>query len=245
MEMYFGQNLAVKMGDDRQSDTHGYESVATSTGAVNSLPDYYESLKVRPGELQREATGVAPEIQARPDFHRQDCESLTTLAMFRYPRQESATTGVGHNKHTDIGTLTFLLCEQWGLQVLCRDPDGWRFVAPKPGHAVINVGDTLCFLSSNRVRSAVHRVIPKRGLQHEDRYSIAYFLRAANETQFIDSTGRQISAEQWHKEKFNVFRETHEEQGKLPILTGGDGAAGGSGGLVLAPFLDVDIVEAD
>jgi isopenicillin N synthase-like dioxygenase len=154
-------------------------------------------------------------------FHQEEVESLTTLSMFRYPKQESLESGVGHNKHTDIGTLTFLLCEQWGLQVLSKDPVGWRFVAPKLGHAAINVGDTLRFLSGNRFRSVVHRVIPTGGMQQEDRYSIAYFLRAGNDSQFTDSTGRRISAKEWHDEKFDVFRETHEEQEKLPILTGG------------------------
>ncbi|CEJ61151.1 Putative VrtI [Penicillium brasilianum] len=256
MEEYFHQDLAEKMKDDRQSDTHGYEPVATSTGAVVSLPDYYESLKASRDELHSDSDALAPAIRANKelfqrfcnmthrvfmvvlqeldrqlglggerasfkDFHREDAESLTTLSMFRYPKQETLDLGVGHNKHTDIGTLTFLLCDQWGLQVLSKDPAGWHFVAPREGHAVINVGDTLRFLSGNRFQSAVHRVIPMERLQHEDRYSIAYFLRAANDTQFTDSTGRKISAKQWHDEKFDVFRETHEQQEKLPILTGG------------------------
>lgn len=154
-------------------------------------------------------------------FHQDNHPSLTTLAMFRYPKQETPSVGIGHGKHTDLGTLTFLLCQQWGLQVLSRDPAGWQFVAPKPNHAVINVGDTLCFLSGRRLRSAVHRVIPTRGLQHEDRSSIAYFLRAKNEVEFEDSTGRTVSAKAWHDEKFDVFREPHEQQERVPILTGG------------------------
>ncbi|KAK2596141.1 hypothetical protein QQS21_006418 [Conoideocrella luteorostrata] len=255
MNKYFHQDLEVKMKDDRKSDTHGYEPVATSTGAVNSLPDYYESLKASKDELNGKTNALAPAIRENhelflrftglaqeacltilrhldiclgrdgPDklvhFHNEDKESLTTLSMFRYPKQETLNLGVGHNKHTDIGTLTFLLCQQWGLQVLSKEPAGWRFVAPKRDHAVINVGDTLRFLSGNRFRSAVHKVIPTRGLQHEDRYSIAYFLRAENNIQFRDSTGRQISAKVWHDEKFDVFRETHEEQEKRTILTGG------------------------
>jgi isopenicillin N synthase-like dioxygenase len=242
-----------------QTDPRGtcrYEPVATSTGAVKTLPDYYESLKASRDELHGDGRNLPSAIHDRrdlflrfcdmthqvvmtilqeldcqlgfggdrasfQDFHHADAESLTTLSMFRYPKQETLDLGVGHNKHTDIGTLTFLLCDQWGLQVLSKEPAGWRFVAPREGHAVINVGDTLRFLSGNRFRSAVHRVIPTQRLQHEDRYSIAYFLRAANDTQFTDSAGREISAKQWHDEKFDVFRETHEEQEKMPILTGG------------------------
>ncbi|KAL4790187.1 putative 2OG-Fe(II) oxygenase family oxidoreductase [Aspergillus venezuelensis] len=254
-DKYFHQDIEQKMKDDRQSDTHGYEPVATSAGAVNALPDYYESLKASKDELLNAQDRLAPAIQSEKplflrftgtaqevvttilarlskylpekersnvlDFHRPELESLTTLSMFRYPKQDTLDLGVGHNKHTDLGTLTFLLCEQWGLQVLSKDPAGWRWVEPRPGHVVINVGDTLRFLSGNRFRSAVHKVIPTQGLQHEDRYSIAWFLRAANGGEFVDSTGASISAKKWHDDKFDVFRESHEEQEKAPILTGG------------------------
>ncbi|KHN97624.1 Oxoglutarate/iron-dependent oxygenase [Metarhizium album ARSEF 1941] len=255
MAEYFHQDVGDKMKDDRKSDTHGYEPVATSTGADGNQLDYYESLKASRDELLRRDGRLAPSIKENHelllrftsaaqhvcmsilghldigldgdtssklvDFHRQGRESLTTLSMFRYPKQDTFALGVGHNKHTDIGTLTFLLCRQWGLQVLSKEPAGWRFVAPMPRHAIINVGDTLRFLSGNRLRSAVHKVTPTRGLQHEDRYSIAYFLRAENDIHFTDSVGRRISAKQWHDEKFDVFRETHEKQAQMPILTGG------------------------
>lgn len=141
--------------------------------------------------------------------------------MLHYPKQDSISVGVGHNKHTDLGTLTFLLCQQWGLEVLSPDGSGWKSVAPKANYAVINVGDTLRFLSDNRLRSAIHRVIPTENLQRESRYTIAYFLRSENDVVFKDSLGRVVSAEQWHNEKFNVFRESHELQESRPIATGG------------------------
>ena len=153
--------------------------------------------------------------------HREGHTSLSTLGMLHYPKQDTLSVGVGHNKHTDLGTLTFLLCQQWGLQVLTPDGSGWKFVAPKANHAVINVGDTLRFLSGNRLRSAVHRVVPTQSLQHESRYTIAYFLRSENDTVFKDSLGRIVSAEQWHNEKFDVFREPHELQESRAIATGG------------------------
>lgn len=154
-------------------------------------------------------------------YHREGKSSLSTLSMFRYPKQDSLNVGVGHNKHTDLGTLTFLLCEQWGLQVLSDSPSGWHFVAPKPGHAIINVGDTLRFLSGNRLRSAVHRVTPVHELQLYDRFSITYFLRAENNAIFEATGGRTVSAKSWHDEKFDVFRQTHEEQAQDSVLTGG------------------------
>jgi len=154
-------------------------------------------------------------------YHSTEQPSLSTLSMFRYPRQDSLDVGVGHNKHTDLGTLTFLLCQSPGLQVLSNDPAGWQYVAPKKDCAIINVGDTLRFLTGNSLKSAVHRVMPVDKLQQDHRYSIAYFLRAENGTIFTDSTGRLVSAKTWHDEKFDVFRESHEEQAKRAILTGG------------------------
>lgn len=51
---------------------------------------------------------------------------------------------MGHNKHTDIGTLTLLFTEQLGLQLELQHPgsDEWEFVAPLAGHAIVNVGDS-------------------------------------------------------------------------------------------------------
>lgn len=156
------------------------------------------------------------------DFHRDGQECLTTLSMFRYPKQDTTAVGVGHGKHTDLGSLTFLLCQQWGLQVLSRNKTGWHFVRPMEGHVVVNIGDTLHFLSGQRLRAGVHRVVPTRSLQHEDRYSIAYFLRAEDSAiLFEDSNGRKVSAKNWHDKKFNVFRESHEKQEKARVLTGG------------------------
>lgn len=162
-----------------------------------------------------------PQAHSLQSYHSIEQPSLSTLAMFRYPMQDSLDVGVGHNKHTDLGTLTFLLCQSPGLQVLSNNPAGWQYVAPKAQCAVINVGDTLRFLSGNLLRSAVHRVMPVDKLQHDHRYSIAYFLRAESSTQFTDSSGRLVSAKAWHDEKFNVFRESHAEQAKRAILTGG------------------------
>ncbi|KNG90342.1 2OG-Fe(II) oxygenase family oxidoreductase [Aspergillus nomiae NRRL 13137] len=157
------------------------------------------------------------------DKHRPGGKSRSTLTLFRYPKQEVQENKVGHNKHTDIGTLTLLFSEQWGLQVLSPETSEWSFVAPKKDHAVINVGDSLRFLSGNVLKSCVHRVVPRNvsGRQEEHRYSIAYFLRAEDVVQYKDSKGRVISARDWHDEKYEVFRLSHDESNSDRILTGG------------------------
>jgi isopenicillin N synthase-like dioxygenase len=141
--------------------------------------------------------------------------------MLRYPKHDGITEGKGHNKHTDVGTLTFLLCKQWGLQILSPDTASWAFVEPREGHAVVNVGDSLRFVSGFRFASVVHRVTPLYDVQHEDRYSIAYFLRMADNATFRDQDGKAWSAKDWHDFKFNIFRKPFDLPGGTRFLTGG------------------------
>ncbi|WPG97474.1 Hypothetical protein R9X50_00025000 [Acrodontium crateriforme] len=153
--------------------------------------------------------------------HRSGVPARTTMVLFRYPRQVEEGKGIGHNVHTDIGSLTLLYCQDWGLQLLSPETNEWGFVKPQPGHAIINVGDSLRFLSGHQLRSCVHRVIPLTGRQETDRYSIAYFMRTEDKSVFVDSKGRRLSALAWHDEKYNVFRQPHEDQERDAVLTGG------------------------
>lgn len=154
--------------------------------------------------------------------HRNDRPSTSTLAMMHYvPSDPSKDKKIGHQKHTDISSLTLLFSEQWGLQIRPPGTREFGFVAPKDGCAIVNVGDSLRFASGHRMMSCIHRVVPFDPTEH--RYSIAYFLRAENDAMFTDSEGRYVTAGQWHDEKFLVFKATPEEQAKAPpsMLYGG------------------------
>lgn len=158
-------------------------------------------------------------------YHRDWRDSNSTLAMFRYiPDQESTTykkgeRTCGHQQHTDIGSLTLLFSEQWGLQVQPPRAPGaaFEFVAPRPGHAIINVGDSLRFASGHKLYSCIHQVVPFDPAS--ERYSFAFFLRPEVDAPVRDSEGRLITAGQWHDEKYDVFAATHEEQGKIATKT--------------------------
>ncbi|KAL3961797.1 hypothetical protein ACCO45_003320 [Purpureocillium lilacinum] len=154
--------------------------------------------------------------------HETSADSNSTLVLLRYlyvpPALRSRT--VGHNKHTDIGSITVLFTDQWGLQVMAADTQRWEYVPPRAGCAIINVGDSLRFLSRKRLRSCLHRVVPVDG-QTSDRYTIAYFLRPDNRVSFVDSNGELVTAEHWHDVKYEVFRATHDEQRRDTVLTGG------------------------
>lgn len=154
--------------------------------------------------------------------HRNDRPSTSTLAMMHYiPSDPVTAANIGHQKHTDISSLTLLFSEQWGLQIRPPGAKEFGFVAPRPGTAVVNVGDSLRFASGHTMRSCIHRVVPPNPDEH--RYSIAYFLRAEDETMFTDSEGRYITAGQWHDEKFFAFTAPPEIQAQAPssMLLGG------------------------
>lgn len=157
-------------------------------------------------------------------WHRDDIMSKSTLYFLHYPARVAKKNDkeIGQNMHTDIGSLTLLFAPQWGLQVLDSGSNEWRYVAPKPGHAIINVADTLRFLSGCRFRSALHRVLPVEG-QIGDRFSVSYFLRANNSVQFRASDGTESNAKKWYFRKYDTYKKPHELQRKEPVLTGGMG----------------------
>ncbi|PVH96073.1 putative 2OG-Fe(II) oxygenase family oxidoreductase [Periconia macrospinosa] len=152
--------------------------------------------------------------------HRDEADSNTTLVLLRYPKDVSSTC-VGHNQHTDIGSLTLLFSKQWGLQILSPETQQWEWVAPRPGHAIINVGDSLRFLAGKKLASCMHRVVPTSETAADHRYSIAYFLRPENDIEYEDPEGHAISAKQWHDDKYKTFADSHEKQAKNKILLGG------------------------
>lgn len=61
--------------------------------------------------------------------HALEAPSETVLAMLSYP-----TTGTSHNKHTDMGSLTILFSDEWGLQVMAPQTSAWEFVKPRYAH---------------------------------------------------------------------------------------------------------------
>ncbi|KAF5027841.1 hypothetical protein F66182_68 [Fusarium sp. NRRL 66182] len=166
--------------------------------------------------------GLQLKAEARLETsHRDDDRSKSTLYFLHYPPGSQDLKNIGQNMHTDIGTLTLLFAPQWGLQVFSPLHETWEYVEPRPGHAIINVGDTLRFLSNKRFRSALHRVLPLGGVQKEDRYSISYFLRANDSTEFKDSNEEESDAKQWYLKKYEMYEMPHAVQKTQTVLSGG------------------------
>ncbi|KAF8192506.1 2OG-Fe-II oxygenase family oxidoreductase [Pholiota molesta] len=195
-----------KEKDNRGTHTHGYKPPGSR--------DCYETLKR--SELFESFIGLSHFVNktlimslsdilhleggARfEEHHRNDRLSNTTLVLLHYPPQ-NLDDGMGHNKHTDIGSITLLFTKQWGLQLQQLGSMEWLFVEPRDGHAIINIGDSLRFLSGKRFNSCLHRVIPV----------------ASDENR-----GQEDQAEEWHDQKYVMFGESHEKQAMSSMLTGG------------------------
>ncbi|KAK6212425.1 hypothetical protein LQW54_005199 [Pestalotiopsis sp. IQ-011] len=120
------------------------------------------------------------------------------------------------NQDQGLGSLTLLFAPQWGLQVLspvdflCHETGEhlqWQSVEPRPGHATVNVSNSLRFLSNYQLQSALHRALQ---LDSSDRYSIAYCLRPSDDSEFRNSKGQSTSAVNSYIQK----NQTHESHGK-------------------------------
>jgi isopenicillin N synthase-like dioxygenase len=155
-------------------------------------------------------------------FHRGDNPSKSATAFLHYIPMDHTGANVGHNMHTDYGTLTLVFAYQWGLQVLM--PSGplgedreWQWVAPRPGHAIVNVADALRFLTGGKLISAVHRVLP---LPDDDRYSVTYFLRPSDDTMMPDINGNIVNVMDWYQNKNKMYEVSAKAQDQSMLIGG-------------------------
>lgn len=145
-----------------------------------------------------------------------------------------------------MGSLTFVFSCTPGLKVLPRDVSSkclgqepsslpWRYVAPRLGHAVVNVGDCLSLLTNGVLKSALHCVGPVEGRPMSERYSLAYLMRPEDRTvlrtlespkipQPAADQEDAITSGEWIRRKFKVLRGERSGDNNIDqILTGGRG----------------------
>ncbi|CZT16060.1 related to naringenin,2-oxoglutarate 3-dioxygenase [Ramularia collo-cygni] len=161
--------------------------------------------------------------------HRPQHPSTSALGLLKYSPVDQNQTQLGHSAHTDVGSLTLLFCTGPGLQFLDPLTGQWENVEVRPGQAVVNIGDSLRFLTGNRLKSCLHRVLPVTGDSAEDRYSLAYFLRPEIDTTFRDEVGQTWKSIDWHDNKYKIFRASLEQQSgeqESLVLTGKAGFLG-------------------
>ncbi|KAK7943487.1 oxidoreductase- 2OG-Fe(II) oxygenase family [Apiospora aurea] len=193
-----------------------------------------------------------PEGQRFENFQGLTRPSPDILRLLKY-HADADTTCQPHVPHTDTGSLTFVFSSQPGLQILPRgvskkvqaQVDGsqrgsssqlpWQYVAPRSGHAVVNVGDCLPKMTNGLLKSALHRVGPIEGCPMNERYSIDYLMRPEDHTvlRLLDSPTipppspssspeSPITSGEWIRQKFKALRGERDDANTLDqIMTGG------------------------
>ncbi|KAK9788042.1 putative Cytochrome P450 monooxygenase [Seiridium cardinale] len=252
MNTYFNQPQDDKMIDDTGSTTRGYVSGGSFSAVDLDRPnESFEHLAIGSYELLQDPAKTLPHIfQHAGDLvqtyiktcehvvdvlldcltdalglsgeshlgnhHRHQKPSDTILALLSYPGQ------LTHQKHTDVGSLTVLFSDQWGLQIIAPETTRCEWVEPRLDQAVINVGDTLRFFTDKTLYSCLHRVIREgRASLEGHRYSIAYLLRPDSDAVFEDTEGVRTTAKNFVDTKYEVYSAPHEKQQQNAVLTGG------------------------
>ncbi|KAK2752024.1 2og-fe oxygenase family protein [Colletotrichum kahawae] len=172
-----------------------------------------------------EALGLKDNL-AYQQYHRKNAVCPTALGLLKYTLAEVENDKVGQIAHSDAGSLSIVFTEVAGLQVLKPNEETWYYIAPKPGHAVVNVGDALRFISGGVLESSLHRIIPHKDEMGRHKYSIVYLLRPEMDAEFVDAEGIVWKGLDWTNKKHAVFRASAEEQAQGTYLTGRDGYVG-------------------
>lgn len=184
-----------------------------------------------------------PPGQRFEDFQGMSRPSPDILRLLKHHADPDAAC-VPQAPHTDLGSLTFVFSTTPGLQVLppagttttCDNglgPPPWRHVAPRPGCAVVNIGDCLSLMTNGLLKAALHRVGPVDGQPMPERYSLAYLMRPEDDTvlRVLDSprikrseTRREydeVTSGEWIRKKFKALRGQQDGGNIDRVLTGG------------------------
>lgn len=149
--------------------------------------------------------------------------------------------------HTDNGSVTVLFNVVGGMQVL-DDTNGWRYVRPEPGHAIVNLGDSMVQWTGGVLRSNMHRVVPPAGAQSEyPRFSIAYVLKPPYACRMERLKGEGIPLGEGAEEEVGTYEEFHAKKSKGiregKNLVSSRGGGGGGGGKKMEKGVNVRMNE--
>jgi isopenicillin N synthase-like dioxygenase len=134
----------------------------------------------------------------------------------RLIKSTPGTNALVAGAHTDFGSLTVLFNNIGGLQVLLSPDEGWLWVPPVEGCAIINLGDAIVRFTDGLFRSATHRVVQPPAEQGGlDRYSVVYFERPNDDvklrplTKDAGSLDDYPTAQQWIERRVLGGKKNH------------------------------------
>jgi isopenicillin N synthase-like dioxygenase len=131
--------------------------------------------------------------------------SKSAMEYLKYAKQSQLDANIGHKAHTDLGCLSLLFHAEAGLQIRLKESSPWEHVQTRPGVAIVNVGDTLQYMSDGRLRSVLHRVAPLAQHTFQERFTVGYFMRAENAMSFVGRESETTTAGDWHDEKLKAY----------------------------------------
>ena len=128
--------------------------------------------------------------------------------------------------HTDDGTITLLVNDLGGLQVL--EPGGdpaeenaWKWVRPEPGCLIVNTGDAMVEWTGRILRSNIHRIRHCPGEQrYVERYSVAVLVRPHKEASLRRLVGGRIPKEEAVDDTNEVTAFEWERRKAMMMLAG-------------------------
>lgn len=200
-----------KKGDPKETFNFNHFNYVTGE-STNELPKYFaereEIVKNAAKKFHATATRILTllamglEIEEGAggahyftDRHRPDKKSSTAMRFLHYPATSKldSTETIRAGAHTDYGSITLLFqLKEEGLELLSPISKGWEKVpyidSPNQDYRsegrapplVVNIADQLSFWTAGILRSTVHRV--KLPQSEFDRYSVAFFVNAEEET---------------------------------------------------------------
>lgn len=149
------------------------------------------------------------------------------------PRASPDMSEIQTPGHTDFGLITILFNWLGGLQIWSEPSRGnfhqvfdgaqpqengrvaeWLWVKPKPGCAIVDLGDAAVKFTGGLLCSARHRVVPPPGEQGMfPRYSVVYFVRPEDDAVLKRLEGGMVpKAEVGHEEPEFTMREWIQKQ---------------------------------
>jgi len=130
------------------------------------------------------------------DGHNPTMEPGSQLRLLHYPaRNEKHDPKITRLiAHTDSTSVTLLFQRQQGLDVL--SPQGEWFRAPAEKDLIlVNLGDALSYWSGSMLKATAHRVTFDGLPADQERYSMAYFCGANNDTKLVPLVADGAKAE--------------------------------------------------